>query len=170
MDRTTPAESRAVRSADPTLSPAANQALTDELRLVVGHDTAEVPEDRADPATAAHGRHRQLVTEIAGAPLGAVFTALTAVCVGAVVALTTGSTLVLVLALAVLGLATLLAVRAVGYLTAESEHPSPETAALLEREGVADPDRLLGQLVDEFAPADAGAPPPAARPSRWRRA
>jgi len=39
-------------------------------------------------------------------------------------------------------------------LAGEGEHPSPELAALLEREGVGDPDRLLTELVREFSTGD----------------
>ncbi len=52
---------------------------------------------------------------------------------------------------AVLVAATLLIVRTVNGLTEESEHATPTTAARLGEEGVGDPDRVLTELVDDFA-------------------
>ncbi|MCW2992916.1 MAG: hypothetical protein JWQ18_411 [Conexibacter sp.] len=145
-------ERRSVRSADPSLSPEANRLLTDELRAIVGSDEVEVPVDRADPAHATHGVHSPWVANIIDARLGPVFTGLAAICVAAVVALTWSSWVILVLALAILVAATLLALRSLLSLTDEVEHPDPETAALLEAEGVGDPDRVLEDLVHEFQP------------------
>lgn len=58
-------------------------------------------------------------------------------------------------------------------LTTQIEHASPQTTARLEEEGVADPDRVLSDLVEEYtgeaesSPA-AGVSPPAT-PARARR-
>jgi len=145
-----PTERRLVRSSDPSLSPDANRLLTDELRTIIGRDEVDLPVGRADPAVAAHGGHAVVVADVLSSRLGAVFTGLAAICVIAVVALVSNTVAVLVVALAVLVLATLLATRFLFALTREDEHPDPETAALLEDEGVGDPDRLLQDLVDEF--------------------
>jgi hypothetical protein len=143
-------EHRIVRSADPALSAEANRLLTAEVRRVIGKDEVDVPIDRPDPATAAQRLHSPAIADIIGARLGAVFTALAALCVAAIIALVIDTTAILVVALVVLVVATLLALRSVWGLTDEREHPDPETAALLEGEGIGDPDRLLQDLVDEF--------------------
>jgi hypothetical protein len=159
MPEDPPTERRAVRSSDPSLSPEANRLLTDELRAIIGSDEVEVPADRPDPAHARHGRHSPLVANIIDARIGAVFTGLAAVCVGAIIALGLGPWTI-VPALAVLVVATLLALRSLLGLTDEVEHPDAETAALLEDEGVGDPDQLLEDLVHEFrGPPDDGPSP-----------
>src|SRR3954470_6833770 len=56
---TGPGERRRVASDDPSLSPEANQMLTEELRAIVGSAFVEVPTERADPAHARHGTHRE---------------------------------------------------------------------------------------------------------------
>jgi hypothetical protein len=145
---------RSVRSSDPSLSPEANRLLTAELRAIVGRDEVDVPIGRADAAHDAHAVHSPWVANVIDARVGPVFTALAAVCVAGVVALTWGGWLILVAALLVLATATLLATRSLFRLTDEVEHPSPDTAARLEAEGVGDPDRVLQELVDEFRPAD----------------
>jgi hypothetical protein len=145
-----------VRSADPGLSAEANALLTKELREIIGSDVVEVPIDRADPAHRRHVRHTPLVADLIDSRLAWVFTLLAAVCVAAIIAIVSNSVVVLIVAIAVLGVTTVLAVRLLQNLGAEAEHPSPETAALLEAEGVGDPDRLLQDLVDEFRPPGAG--------------
>jgi hypothetical protein len=144
---------RSVRSSDPSLSPEANRLLTEELRAIIGADEVDVPVDRADPAHEAHGRHSPWVANVIDARIGAVFTGLAAICVAAVVAVTWGSWAILVVALAILVAATLLALRSLLSLADEVEHPDPETVALLEAEGVGDPDRVLDDLVHEFRPS-----------------
>jgi hypothetical protein len=145
-----PTERRLVRSSDPSLSPEANRLLTGELRAIVGRDEVDVPVGRADPAGAAHGGHAVVVADVIASRLGAVFTALAAICVVAVIALVWNTVAILVVALVVLVAATLLALRSLFGLMRETEHPDPETAALLEEQGVGDPDRLLQDLADEF--------------------
>jgi hypothetical protein len=145
---------RAVRSDDPSLSSEANRELTDELREIVGADTVDVPSGRSDPATARHARHTPFASELIADRLGYGAAALVLIVVLAIVGLATGSVIALVAAFAVLLIALALALRLVVGLTGEREHPSPELAALLEGEGVGDPDRLLTDLVDEFRTDD----------------
>jgi membrane protein implicated in regulation of membrane protease activity len=152
-----PTERRLVRSSDPSLSPDANRLLTDELRAIIGRDEVDVPVGRADPAVAAHGGHAVVVADVIASRLGVVFTALAAICVIAVIALVWNTVAILVVALAVLLVATLLATRFLFGLMREGEHPDPDTAALLEEQGVGDPDRLLQDLVDEFRDGSADA-------------
>ena len=145
-----------MRSSDPGLSAEANALLTRELRDIIGSDEVEVPIDRADPAHRRHLRHTPWVADLIDSRVGWLFTLLAAVCVAAIIAIVSNSVVVLIVAIAVLGATTLLAVRLLQDLGSEAEHPSPETAALLEAEGVGDPDRLLQDLVDEFRPPTEG--------------
>jgi hypothetical protein len=78
-------------------------------------------------------------------------TFLTMVVVGAVVSLATGSWWALIAALGVHALGTLLVAVGAIQLTTEVEHASPQVAARLEAEGVRDADKLLSELVEEFA-------------------
>jgi hypothetical protein len=143
-------ERRFVRSEDPNLSPEANAALTDELQEAVGADTVEMPVESQDPATAERsGDSAAKATAVSMRPIFIV-TLLAALTVGAVVALSTGSWWVLVGALAVHALGTVVVASGVIQLTTQIEHASPETSARLEDEGVADPDRVLSDLVEEY--------------------
>jgi hypothetical protein len=146
-----PTERRRVASDDPGLSPEANQMLTEELRTIIGSAFVDVPVGRADPAHARHGTHGEAIAELIADRFGYVTTTLVLVVVLAVVGLATGSVVALAGALLVLAVAIGLVVLMVLRLAGESEHPSPELAALLEREGVGDPDRLLTELVREFS-------------------
>jgi hypothetical protein len=146
---------RAVRSDDPSLSSEANQRLTEELREIIGADAVDVPRGRPDPSHARHARHTPIASELIADRLGYAAAALVLIVVLAIVGLATGSVIALIAAFAVLLIAITLALWLVLGLTAEREHPSPELAALLEEEGVGDPDRLLTDLVDEFR-ADGG--------------
>ena len=76
---------------------------------------------------------------------------LIAVLVGVIVSLAAGSWWFLPLALAVLGLATLVVVGGVLQMTSQTEHLSPGAAARLEAEGVGDPDAVFTELVQEYA-------------------
>ena len=154
-DEQPPTERREVRSRDPSLSPAANRALTDELREVVGRETVEVPADRARHERGRHGERPGLLVGLIANRLAIGITFLAALVVGAIVALATGSWWFLLLALAVHALATLLVVALVLRMTTQTEHLSPGAAARLEDEGVGDPDALFSDLVHEFAPQDA---------------
>ena len=61
---------------------------------------------------------------------------------------TIGDTYVLAgLAFAVLVLGVSLVAELIASMTRETEHVSPETAAMLENEGIVDPDRLFGDLI-----------------------
>lgn len=150
-------ERRDVRSADPSLSPAANRILTDELREVVGSDTAEVPAGRARVAGASHGGRSRLFVGISDNRVlfGSLFFA--ALVIGAVLAVTTGSWWLLPLAVGVDLLGTVVVATLLIGLTTEVEHVDPRSAALLEEEGVEDPDKLFTELVEEFSPEDEAA-------------
>jgi hypothetical protein len=143
-------ERRFVRSDDPNLSAEANAALTEELQQAVGTQSVSMPADAPDPATAERaGDSASKATAVSLRPLFIV-TLLVALTVGAVITLTTGSWWALVGALAVHALGTMVVGSGAIQLTTQTEHASPETTTRLEQEGVADPDRVLSDLVEEY--------------------
>jgi len=131
--------------------------VTAELRDIIGSDAVDVPADRPDAARQRHATHTEAVAEVVADRVGYAAAALTGIVVLAFLAIITGSVLALIGALLVLVVTLGLLVRLVYGLTAEVEHPSPELAALLESEGVGDPDRLFNDLVVEFRPVPAAA-------------
>lgn len=158
-------ERRFVRSADPSLSDEANAMLTAELRTIVGKEEVEVPAARPRTEAGRHGGRRPAVADIWSGRIAFVLAAAAGVVVlAAVLAFTTGSAWGLAIALVVLLLALGTVVRTISAFSGEMNHPSPELAARLEDEGVADPDRLFDALVQEFTPpgrkAERDTPPP----------
>jgi hypothetical protein len=147
-------ERRAVRSEDPSLSPDANRLLTDELRQAVGRDEVEVPAGTPRRTAERRGRHSPVVATLATHRQIAVVSLLAALVIGAIVAFATGAWWAVVVALGLHALGTMLTATAAVQLTTEVEHVAPETAARLEEEGVADPDRMLTDLVEDFAGAE----------------
>ena len=79
-----------------------------------------------------------------------IVTLLAALTVGAVIGLSTGSWWALVVAAGVHALGTMVVASGAIQLTTQIEHASPQTTARLEEEGVADPDRVLSDLVEEY--------------------
>jgi hypothetical protein len=71
--------------------------------------------------------------------------------VGAILSLVTGSWWAVVVAAGVHAVGMLLVAGVVIQLTTEVEHASPERAARLEEEGVADPDRLLSERLEDYS-------------------
>jgi hypothetical protein len=146
-------EEREVRSDNPDLSPEANRLLTEELREAVGADRVRVPAGSPPPrADRARVRSPLVATLTANRPLILV-TLLVALVVGAAVSLTTGNWWSVVAVVAAHAVGTLVVATAAIQLTTQTEHASPEVAARLEEEGVADPDRVLSDLVEDFAPS-----------------
>jgi hypothetical protein len=145
-------ERREVRVQDPSLSPEANRILTEELRRAVGRDAVEVPADRPHAERERHGGRSGLAVALSDNRLAVAMTFLTALVVGAIVSLATGSWWFLLLALGVHALGTLAVVGIVLRMTTQTEHMSPSAAARLQDEGVEDPDALLTHLVEQYAP------------------
>src|SRR3954447_15501183 len=146
-------ERRFVHSEDPSLSPEANRLLTKELREVIGREEVEVPVGTPRRARDAHaGRSPLVATLVANRPLILV-ALLAAVVVGGIISLATGWYVAVLLAVGLHALGTMLVAAGAIQLTTQVEHVAPETAARLEQEGVGDPDRVLGQLVEDFTGA-----------------
>jgi hypothetical protein len=148
------AERREVRSRDPSLSPEANRILTEELRAAVGRDEVEVPRERRHAGRERHGGRSSFSVELSQNRLVIAMTVFAALVVGAILSLATGSWWFLLLALGVHALGTLAMVAIVLSMTTQTEHVSPGAAARLQDEGVEDPDALLSDLVEEFAPGE----------------
>ena len=155
MSRSRKLVEREVRADDPELSPEANRLLTRELREAVGSDRTAVPADRADDLGRVAGSEQPTVVGMLGANrmlLAITFAVL--VVVGVIVALATDSWWAVVAACAIHAVGTLIVVTVALRLSTEVEHMAPEAAARLEEEGVADPDRALNDLVEQYAPDD----------------
>src|SRR4051812_1389979 len=153
-------ERRFVRSADPSLSPEANRLLTEELQQVVGADEVEVPVDSPRRSEQPHGDRSLLVATLVSNRAIILVTFLAALVVGGIVSLATGAYVAVLVAVALHALGTLLVAAGAMQLTTEGEHVAPETAARLEEEGVGDPDRILNDLVEDYAGApEAGGVP-----------
>jgi hypothetical protein len=143
-------ERRFVRSDDPNLSSEANAALTEELQQAIGAEHVSMPADTPDPATAERSGDSAATATVASMRPLFIVTLLAALTVGAVIALTTGSWWALVVAVGVHALGTMVVASGAIQLTTQIEHASPQTTARLEEEGVADPDRVLSDLVEEY--------------------
>lgn len=158
---------RPVRSHDPSLSDRANAVLTDELRRVVGADAVEVPADRAHVEDDRHGGHNQVLVTIVDNRLAFVSGAFALLVFGAILSLLTHSWWFLGVAALVDLIGTIAVAAIVFQMTGETEHLSPEATALLEDEGVEDPDAVFNALVAEYAAADS-APQETRRPPESR--
>jgi hypothetical protein len=143
-------ERRFVRSDDPNLSAEANAALTEELQQAIGAEHVSMPADTPDPATAERSGDSAATATVASMRPLFIVTLLAALTVGAVIALSTGSWWALVVAVGVHALGTMVVASGAIQLTTQIEHASPQTTARLEEEGVADPDRVLSDLVEEY--------------------
>jgi hypothetical protein len=143
-------ERRFVRSDDPNLSAEANAALTEELQQAVGAEYVSMPADAPDPATAERSDNSAAKATVFSMRPLFIVTLLAAVTLGAVIALSTGSWWALVVAVGVHAVGTMVVAAGAIQLTTQIEHASPQTTARLEEEGVADPDRVLSDLVEEY--------------------
>lgn len=148
-------KTRPVRSADPSLSPEANRVLTEELREAVGSDRLQSDERR--------GPQRPRATIQAGGEVAAALSAnrLALGLIGGVLLVTgviatvaTGSIWALLAALGVHAVVTVVVVMWFLRTTMVVEHMDPARAAVLEQEGVADPDALLTALAEDYRADD----------------
>ncbi len=133
---------------DPRLSDAANDALTREVRAVLDADEAHGGATGASwrPSRGTPRTHVRLLSAVNDARILVV----PVVLMFAVIALiaTVGDTYPLIaLAFAGLVIGVVLVAELIAQMTREVEHVSPETAALLEAEGITRPDHLFGDLL-----------------------
>jgi hypothetical protein len=142
---------RPVRSEDPSLSDSANELLTHELRAAIGAAEVVVSEDAPNRREDRHATRSRLGTTLSANRLILIVTFVAAVVVGGVVALVTEQYWAVVLAAALHAMGTLVVAGGAIELTTNIEHVSPAVAARLEEEGVADPDRVLSELIVDFA-------------------
>jgi F0F1-type ATP synthase assembly protein I len=166
-DRPEPSEQREVTVDEPQLSPEVNADLTDEVRDVVGRRSVEVPVNRPHVSRGeSAGR-----THLGWRPdkFLLVMIAAAGIVVGAIIALLLDHWWVLIPVVLVLWLVTYAVVATIMRMTAVSEHPSPETVAAMEEEGVADPERLFDDLVQEFTPEPAAERREEISPAEGRR-
>lgn len=145
-------ETRRVEVDEPTLSPAANRALTESLQEALGTDTVRMPADA--PTVRMKGGHSPWYAEIASYRVGIVITLVMLLVVGAIVSVAAGSWWFLVLAAAVHALGTLVVGAVVLRTTTAVDKPDPSTVALLEEEGVADAEMKFNDLMEQFAAAE----------------
>jgi hypothetical protein len=149
-------ERRAVEVHEPSLSASTNQALTDEVRDVIGADEVEIPVDRQHPSAGEHVEHQRSLPLPFPLPNNFVVAqgGLALVVIGAIVALAVVTHVWWTLALGVLVLAamTYLVVAMIIKMTSNPERPGPTTVAAMEEEGVDDPEQLFSDVVAEFTP------------------
>ena len=144
-------EERTVEVNDPALSPDANRRLTEAVRTVIGADRVLVPADR--PRISQGERPRvgplQKVTSVQAATLGSV--AVAAV-VGLIIATTGNHWWLTAVAFVVLALALTAVTLTIIGLASTTEYPDPTLCALLNEEGVRDPEVRFTEIVHEFTP------------------
>jgi acyl-CoA synthetase (AMP-forming)/AMP-acid ligase II len=126
----------------------ARDALRGELREVVGDEAAERAERKGalDSAIEA-SRPKTVVGVLSASRVMIAITLFTALIVGAVIALITGSWLFLLAALVLHAIGTVVVVATGLSLASQSEAPDPRTAAALEARGVSDPEGALNEAV-----------------------
>lgn len=142
---------RPVRSADPSLSPEANELLTRELRESLGSDRVqagavhEPQRPHAEIHAGGSARAALSATRLALGLIGGVL-----LVTGVLATIATGSILALFAALGVHAVVTVTVILWFLRTTMVVEHMDPERAAVLEQEGVADPDSLLTALAEDY--------------------
>lgn len=146
-------EIRDVQVADPSLSDAANRRLTEQVQEVVGTDKVRVPADRPHPS---HGERPANAGIIAATWSTNKFLILVVtmmfIVIGAVVSATSGNWWFMAAAVIVDALGVALVAGLVFRMTSIRERPDPNTVAMLEEEGVRDPEEHFSNVVAEFTP------------------
>lgn len=136
---------------DPRLTDEANAALTQEVAAVLELDRRYGGPAEDEPWHHTRGKprtHHQLTTAAFSARILIVPVAVLTVVVALVPTMGSSQLMALIPFTAVL-IAVGIVIALILSMTRELEHVSPETAALLESQGILDPDRLFGDLLDE---------------------
>jgi hypothetical protein len=143
-------EEREIKVEDPTLSPETRRRLTEELREVIGAERVRVPADRPHPSRGEHPPPSRPLTLLWEHRLFLGTTFLAFLTIGAILSLITGNWWLLAVAAGIHAIGTMTVVVLVVQMTTVTEHPSPTAAAMLEEDGVRDPDEYFSELVWEF--------------------
>jgi hypothetical protein len=133
-------------------SPRAKEKLLDELRDAVGDEAVERAD--LDVEGAIHDVGRAKSPETGRSRLLLVVVGVTGVLVAAIIALALQSWIVFAVLLALHAIGTTIVVTTALRTTANVEKPAPTTVAMLEDEGVSDPEGALNRLVDQAAETD----------------
>lgn len=148
-----PTEDRTVQAEDPNLSRDTNARLTRELRDVVGTDRLRVPVDRPRASRGEHPQQHGVAASINQHRFQYIRATAIVLTFGAVVSLVTGDWWLLPLAAGIHALGTMTVTLTIIRMTTMTEHPSPDVAAALAEEGVANPDEYFSRMVEEFRPS-----------------
>jgi hypothetical protein len=135
-------ETREVEVRDARLSQTANSAVARELTDELG--------SAAPAAVVIRPSGRQRWLDLSGGRLGLAITLGVALTVGALLVLYGGSWWWLLVPVAVHAAGTALVIGTAWRLAGEGEHPAPETVALLEEQGVPDPERAFSETAREL--------------------
>jgi hypothetical protein len=144
-------ETRDVRVDDPTLSPAANRGLTEELQKAVGAKQVRVPRSTPHHERDIRGDGRGLGPLLGRNRLLIGVTLAAALVVGAIFTVVTGAWWSLLIAVGVHALGTLAVALLVLEMSSQPESPGPELLSELEAEGVPAPEKAFNDLVEEFS-------------------
>jgi hypothetical protein len=147
-------EVREVTVEDPTLSADARRRLTEELREIIGAERVCVPPDRPHPSRGEHPPPARPVAVLAEHRLFLAITFLAFLTIGAIVSLITGDWWLLAVAAGVHAIGTMTVILLTLRMTMITERPSPTAVALLEEEGIRDPEGYFAELVHEFTEDD----------------
>jgi hypothetical protein len=148
----------AVEVHDPELSDRANEVLSEEVRQALGTDEVELPAEQARHAGREHPEEHGLFEAIWERRVLVGMALASAIVIAALLVLTTGSWWWLPAVLVVHAVATVIVTSAIIRTTTLVESPSPGAEAVLQEEGVRDPERALNDQVRSFT----GAPGPSA--------
>jgi hypothetical protein len=130
--------------------------LTREAREAVGADRVRVPRDTPHAERERHGDHTLLREAFSANRILIAITFFALLVVGAIAALATDSWWAVVVAAVVHAIGTFVVLTTLASAARQTEHVSPTATAALAEEGVADPDALLSDLVEEYSGIESG--------------
>jgi uncharacterized integral membrane protein len=146
-------EIRDVEVADPELSDAANRRLTEQVQEVVGTDKVRVPTGRPHPSQGERPDNVGLLASVWSTnKFILLIITMVFIVIGAIVSVTTGSWYFMAAAVIVDALGVTLVGGLVLRMTSIRERPDPSTVAMLEEEGVRNPEEHFSNVVAEFTP------------------
>lgn len=141
---------------DPSLNARANEILTEEARESLGTDHVQLPKDKAERAatTDLTDEGSPLESQLWRSRVLMGMSGATAIVVGGILTLATGSVVWLIVAVAILVVAVVLVTLGVIETQSNVEQPSPEHVEELEEEGVKDPEEALNNAIRNFSGDD----------------